>query len=182
MARRRWLGCPPALTLAVCGRIGHRGEGHGGLMHRTGDVGKVRPPERGAGASLGAVLLGPYKVPLGAPAIQAAQPAATAILHGLARRTAPQTQPPATRSRASRWAAQESPAGKQVTPAGPKWGMMIWGLARPGPTASFNPSEQSRKRILHKKGPSAKPGPGSQDNDQGVHISHAARADSHNSG
>ncbi len=43
-----------------------------------------------------------------------------AILHGLARRTAPQTQPPRSGSRASRWAAQESPAGKQVTPAGPR--------------------------------------------------------------
>ncbi len=33
------------------------------------------------------------------------QPAATAILHGLARRTAPQTEGIATRSRASRWTA-----------------------------------------------------------------------------
>ncbi len=37
--------------------------------------------------------------------------AATAILHGLARRTAPQTQPPRIGSRSSRWPAEESPAG-----------------------------------------------------------------------
>ncbi len=41
-----------------------------------------------------------------------------AILHGLARRTAPQTEGIATRSRASRWRAQESPA-EAGTPAGP---------------------------------------------------------------
>ena len=35
-------------------------------------------------------------------------PAATAILHGLARRTAPQTESIATRSRASRWVVQEN--------------------------------------------------------------------------
>ena len=37
------------------------------------------------------------------------QPEATAILHGLARRTAPHPQAPATRSRASRW-----PAGRRT--------------------------------------------------------------------
>ncbi len=45
-------------------------------------------------------------------------PAATAILHGLARRTAPQPQPPRSGSRASRWVAQERPqreAGARVT-------------------------------------------------------------------
>ncbi len=41
------------------------------------------------------------------------KPAATAILHGLARRTAPQTQPPRSGSRVSGWPAQESPAGKR---------------------------------------------------------------------
>ena len=37
--------------------------------------------------------------------------------------------------------------------------MCSWGLARPEPPTSFNPQDQSRKRILQKKGPSAKPGP-----------------------
>ncbi len=36
---------------------------------------------------------------------------ATSYLHGLARRTAPQPQPPRSGSCASRWPAQESPAG-----------------------------------------------------------------------
>ncbi len=79
------------------------------------------------------------------------------------RRTAPQTQPPRSGSRASRWAAQESPAG-----VGDSSGAIVrpckQGLARPGPPTSFNPQDQSRKRIPQKKGPSAKPGPGSQDN------------------
>ncbi len=98
--------------------------------------------------------------------------------------------------------------------------MSLSDLARPGPPASFNPSNQSRKPILHKKGPARsrghevslwdigpswatrelqplrsvtqadfaqdwpqrEAGARSQDNDQGVHISHAARADSHYSG
>ncbi len=41
------------------------------------------------------------------------QPVATAILHGLARRTAPQTQPPRSGSRASRGAAEERPRQKR---------------------------------------------------------------------
>ncbi len=93
------------------------------------------PPERGAGAALGAVLLGPHKALLcprrsmrcstSEPAaswvthgrlyrwsaLAGKQPAAPAILHGLARRTAPQPQPPRRGSRARRWAAEESPAG-----------------------------------------------------------------------
>ncbi len=52
------------------------------------------------------------------PAVSSRQPAAPAILHGLARRTAPQTQGAAARSRASRWTAQESPAGNWGAPAG----------------------------------------------------------------
>ncbi len=80
------------------------------MRYQSAMVGKRKaPPERGAAAPLGAVLLGPHK----APAIHAAQheragrarvpsatgftaglpeeepPAAPAILHGLARRTAP---------------------------------------------------------------------------------------------
>ncbi len=60
-------------------------------------------------------------------------------------------------SRARRWAAQQSPAGKEGHQRGQS-GIWLQGLARSGPSASFNPSDQSRKRILHKKGPSAKPG------------------------
>ncbi len=43
---------------------------------------------------------------------------------------------------------------RRGTPAGLKWIKGLnRGLARPGPPTSFNPSDQSRKRILHKKGP-----------------------------
>ena len=47
MARRRWLGCPPALTLtlAVCGRIGHGREGHGGNVGAC--AGKRKPRAAG---------------------------------------------------------------------------------------------------------------------------------------
>ncbi len=54
------------------------------------------------------------------------QPAATAILHGLARRTAPQTPAPRSGSRASRWPVQESPA-RMGAPAGLQWyGNGVW--------------------------------------------------------
>ncbi len=68
------------------------------------------------------------------------QPAATAILHGLARRTAPQAQPPRSGSRARRWAAQGKPRQKEEPPAGPKWGMsLIGGLAHCWATYKFRP-------------------------------------------
>ena len=129
------------------------------------------PPEQGAGAALGVVLLGPHKAPLVPPEIHAAQheragraggtdatgsttslsrerdegrrPAATAILHGLARGTAPQTQPPRSGSRASRWPAQESPAG-----AGPldrtyqAWQMSAWPVSLSTMTHFNTPSQE----------------------------------------
>ncbi len=95
------------------------------------------------------------------------RPAATAILHGLARRTAPQTQPPRSGSRASRWVAQESPAEAE-TPAGPSVVLGYQRLALIGPPISFNPQDQSRKPILHKKGPSAKPGRGHKPEDLAI--------------
>ncbi len=150
----------------------------------TGHV-KKNPPERGTAAALGAVLLGPHKAPLVPPAIPAAQheragrarswpgttrpalppasPGGAASGYGHLTRSRPQDS--ASNSRHAVGAtqavgrAQESPA-EVGPPAGPEWGAELnWSLARPGPPESFNPSDQSRKRILHKKGPSAKPGP-----------------------
>ena len=53
---------------------------------------------------------------------------------------------------------RRKPRRETETPAGPKWDRKRE-LAQDGPPTSFNPSDQSRKRILYKKGPSAKPGP-----------------------
>ena len=47
------------------------------------------------------------------------------------------------------------PRWEEETPAGPELGYVV--AARLGPPVSFDPSDQSRKRILHKKGRSAKP-------------------------
>ena len=115
------------------------------------------PPERGAGAALGAVLLGPHKAPLVPPAIHTAQheragraesrgarpalplvcpcrssPAATAILHGLARRIALQTQALPPGSRASRWPGAVSFVKRPIDIGGAVWAlsMQIRGPAR----------------------------------------------------
>ncbi len=46
----------------------------------------------------------------------------------------------------------QAPAGPEVSTGYGDWPII-------GPSVSINPYNQSRKRILHKKGPSAKPGP-----------------------
>ncbi len=48
---------------------------------------------------------------------------------------------------------KKSPAGKVRLQRGYSLLTNNWGLARPGPPVSFDPSDQSRKPILHKKGP-----------------------------
>ncbi len=131
------------------------------------------PPERGAGAGPPAIHAAQHERAGRAgnvsqrgrlyrwPAVCQNRAAATAILHGLARRTAPQTHLPRSGSRAGRWAAQERPR-RGDGPAGPELSVYRnWPVV--GPPRKLDPSDQSRKRILHKKGPSAKPGPGSQD-------------------
>ena len=84
-------------------------------------------------------------------------PAAPAILHGLARREAPQTAAP-------QWEPRKPLAGtrkarRSLVSSGASGEIGLYCLARPGPPMSFSPSDQSRKRILYKKGPSAQPGP-----------------------
>ncbi len=81
------------------------------------------------------------------------------ILHGLARRTAPQPQPPRNRSRASRLPAQESPAGTEKF-SGARGEAWFSGLAhyrttyKVGPFRSVTQADSGQERPQREAGAS----------------------------